>query len=178
MAHITRVAPLVLIDEHQHSLTRADGSPVVDPNDPRARHFKLRWTVQGQPFQKQLLIDVKRATLARQAHRELLEALAAGTEVGDDFWPVTGQRPASGKHRRKAHVAVGMPVPRTPAATETVPEVVAASVPHPLAQLGFLDFFNQVVAAAKAKSAKGAQINTYRSFARGLDGELEPPRDR
>ena len=178
MAHITRVAPLVLIDEHQHSLTRADGSAVVDPNDPRARHFKLRWTVQGQPFQKQLLIDVKRATLARQAHRELLEALAARTEVGDDSWPVTGQRPASGKHRRKAHVAVGLPVSRTTAATQTVPEVVAASVPHPLAKLGFLDFFNQVVAPAKAKSAKGAQINTYRSFARGLDGELEPPRDR
>lgn len=160
MATIRNVSDLVLWDEHNRVLTLADGTADVNPKNPAARYFRIRWTVAGVSSPFQLLIGVDRVTVARAAHRELLDAWTDQTEVDDEGWPVTGRRPATGRLQRRAMLPGPVPARRTK------PEV------HPAAGLGFLDYFDQVYVPQTVKGVKGNTSNQYRSMAVAIDRHL------
>ncbi|MEY4339071.1 MAG: hypothetical protein RLZ14_921, partial [Actinomycetota bacterium] len=168
MATISNVAELVLWDANNRVLRLADGTPDVNPKQAAAKYFRIRWNVTGtkQPFQ--LLVAVERTGIARAAHRELLDAMAAGTAVGRDGWPVNGRRPQTGQMKR--HAMLAAPLPAT--APVAAPGAAAVAGAHPASGLGFLDYFDQVYIPQTVRTVKGNTSGQYRSFAVAIDREL------
>ncbi len=161
MSTIRTVSELVLWDANNQVLRLADGTPDVNAKNPAAKYFRLRWNVAGVTSPYQLLIGTDRASIARAAHRELLEARDAGTTVGDDGWPVTGQRPQTGRVKRHALVTGATPAFRSaPVST------------HPHSGLGFLEYFDEVYVPYAKNTVKGNTTGQYRSFAVAIDREL------